>query len=35
MKGERIESPIAASCYDITPEDVDVSESATTIWAIE
>ena len=30
-----MESPMAASSYDITPEDVDVSESVTAIWAIE
>ena len=30
-----MESTMAESSYDITPEDVDLSESVTTIWAIE
>ena len=30
-----MESPMADSSYDITPEDFDLSESVTTIWAIE
>ena len=30
-----MESPMAESSYDITPEDFDLSESVTTIWAIK
>ncbi len=30
-----MESTMAESSYDITPEDVDISESVTTIWAIK